>query len=136
MNKKTRNDILILSLWRLFKVYLLFLFVFITFRIFFVYYFGDLQLLAASKVDLLQAFYLGWKYDNLVLSYIFAPIILGNILLAIIKNIPLYNFFNSLSRFYFILFSFVVITLLACDMGFYNYFQDHINILFYVFNDD
>jgi phosphoglycerol transferase MdoB-like AlkP superfamily enzyme len=136
MNRKTSNDILLLNLWNLSKVYLLFLSIFLLFRIFFVYYYGELEVLASNKADLIHAFYLGWKYDNLVICYIFLPIVLFQIILAAIRNISLVNIFNYIARIYFSLFAFVVVLLLISDMGFYNYFQDHINILFYGMIED
>jgi hypothetical protein len=134
---KNRNDLLLGWVSSLLKTYLFFLVVFISIRLFFTLYFGNSGLLLQHKWDVLQAFILGWKYDTLVLSYALIPVYITAFITSILGNVGLRNFFNFFLRIYVNIISLVLFLLLLSDMGFYSYFQDHINILFYgVIEDD
>ena len=83
MTLKNRNDILLLSLWGTLKVYLYTLLIFFAVRLFFIYFYGESKVLLENKLDLLEALFLGWKYDSLVISYLLAPVILIQIFFSV-----------------------------------------------------
>lgn len=135
-NIKNRNDYFFGWLARLIKIYLLFSTIFILYRVSFTTYFGDLTELMAFKWDLVYAFFLGWKYDNIVITYLLIPVYLFAALASLVRLNLLNNLLVVMSRFYVSIASILVSFLLICDLGFYTYFQDHINILFYGLIED
>lgn len=137
MNEKNKNDILLSRLGGVLKLYLGLLCLMFVFRIAFYGYFGDSGILAKYTSDVLLAFWWGLKYDTLVLSYLGLPVILAVILTSIFGSVLLSNLVGLFSRFYFLLGISFIVFISLCDLGFYNYFQDRINILFFgVLEDD
>lgn len=127
--------------WRWLKN-LLFLFIIMALlmslaRATFALYFGDWTVLLSHKEKLKDAFILGLRFDLMPLAYINAlPFILLNLSYAIPgkRTIKFLRFLtvSILSLGYFILG-----WLYVCDYGFYSYFQEHLNILFFgLFEDD
>ncbi|MGE3608755.1 MAG: LTA synthase family protein [Bacteriovoracaceae bacterium] len=103
----------------------------------FVVFFGDLDSLLTQPGDLLKAFYLGLRFDLIPLAYInalpflilnFAYFFSGKKLIAGVRVFLTY---------FLLVFYLILIWIYVCDYGFYSYFQDHINILFFgLFEDD
>ncbi|MFP5386452.1 MAG: LTA synthase family protein [Bacteriovoracia bacterium] len=86
--------------------------------------------------DLKKALWLGFRFDLMPLAYInAAPFIILNLSYFFPGKLPI-----KLSRFLIITFLtfgyFVLGWLYVCDYGFYSYFQDHLNILFFGFFED
>lgn len=132
-----RNDLLVSWLFTILKLTVYFIFIFFLFRLFFVFYYGDIESLSSKPGDLFLAFVYGARYDLIVISYAMAPIFLLALFTPVFRSSKLKNFLNSFLRIYAVLLSFVFVSVLASDMGFYLYFQDHINILIYgVIEDD
>lgn len=131
----SKTDFLVFSYGRLIRFYLYLLTIFTIARLFFVLYFGS-EILDAHKAEFLTAFFMGWKYDTLVISYFLTPIFLSYLFLSLLGKSPFYNFCQLLMRIYFVLISIFVIFILVCDLGFYSYFQDHLNVLFFGFFED
>jgi phosphoglycerol transferase MdoB-like AlkP superfamily enzyme len=102
----------------------------------FVSYFGDWNTLSHNFSDFLDSLVYGFRYDTIAISYLLLPIFLGNIVQSLFRNQRLYKYFLIISKFYFYLLSLIYIVLLATDIGFYSYFQDHINILIFGFFED
>lgn len=105
-------------------------------RLAFSFTFGDLPELQAQLEDFKTAMLLGVRYDLMPLAYI-------NILPFLFMNL---GFFIP-GKFTIKAVRFIVITFLAVgygaliwlyifDYGFYSYFQDHLNILFFGFFED
>ncbi len=132
----TRTEKLTLNLIKIFKIYLCFLFIFTIFRCVFVGYFGEIDHLTAYRDDLLKSFYMGWKYDTLVLSYMLSPIYLLFSFTALVNWKLLSWISKNLSFIFFVIMGIVLPFILICDLGFYSFFQDHINILFFGFIED
>lgn len=137
MTYRNRNDLYFSSILKLLKTYCFFLALFSFARLFFVIYFGEQSLFTQYERDIVHAFFIGWKYDTLVISYILTPFFFIYTALSMIGSIHLINFSNFFIKIFFWFISIIVPVVLIADIGFYSYFQDHINILFFgVFEDD
>ena len=102
-------------------------------RLAFSFAFGDRTELLAHMGDVRSAIWLGMRYDLMPLAYINAlPFILMNLGYLIPGKITI-----KILRFLvlsLLLFGYgALFWLYICDYGFYSYFQDHLNILFFGF---
>ena len=132
-----RTNLLLIGIGRIIKFYVFFLVIFLIARVAFTLYFADQSFLEQNYHDILTAFYMGWKYDTLVISYLIIPIFFLFILLALIGNQKIFLWSRFPLRAYFLFFSLLIPLILISDLGFYSFFQDHINILFFgLFEDD
>ena len=139
MNDKNinRNDILLSWLSSVLKMMLFLLIVFGGFRLFFIFYFGNVEQIQSLGKDFTLALLYGARYDLIVIAYLILPIFLLGLLTPIVKSVTFRNFLNFFTRLYFWFVCFLVFAVLAADMGFYLYFQDHINVLIYgIIEDD
>ncbi len=105
-------------------------------RLAFSFAFGDTAELLAQVGDVRSAIWLGMRYDLMPLAYINAlPFILMNLGYLIPGKISI-----KILRFLvlsLLLFGYgALFWLYVCDYGFYSYFQDHLNILFFGFIED
>lgn len=90
----------------------------------------------AYSEDILKAFYWGARLDLVFVAYIQAPITLILLILYVFGKIPGVEKLKSYFAVYYG-FSFLIISLLlASDIFFFNYFGDHINLLFFGIIDD
>jgi len=102
------------------------------FRLFFFFQFkGNLETLNYLS-NIVESFFLGVRLDLTVVGYVYA--------LAFILSIFFYLFkqtsFTIFKHYYFIFFL-IILLLMGSDFGFYGYFKEHINILFFgLFDDD
>lgn len=102
----------------------------------FALYFGDLKELILSQAELRKAFWLGLRFDLMPLAYINAvPFLILNLAYFIPGKSSI-----KFSRFLIVLFLclgyFLLCWLYVFDYGFYSYFQDHLNVLFFGFFED
>ncbi len=106
-------------------------------RLSFAVYFGDMGTLFLNLNELRKAMFLGLRFDLMPLAYV-------NVLPFILLNVG--YLFPQKSLFHVLRFSIIGILLTGyltmgwiyvCDYGFYSYFQEHLNILFFgLFEDD
>lgn len=102
----------------------------------FALFFGDWDTLVANLAGIKQAMFLGFRYDLMPLAYInLIPFLILNIAYflpgkKVIKGTR-FLMVTSLCLGYFAL-----CWLYVCDYGFYSYFQEHLNILFFGFFED
>ena len=99
-------------------------------RVGFVLHFGNLKSILTDKQSLLQAFFLGLRYDLVPLAYInVLPFLLLHILYLFPGRASI-----KLTRFLLISMIvagyFLLLWVYVFDYAFYSYFQDHLNILF------
>lgn len=117
--------------------YIFLLLIMSIFRLVFFIYYNPLTSLDGFYTDIFSAFWLGFRIDLTVIAYI--QIIPTILLIAFYytNRLSVLNFFNKFLVYYiFICFSMVAI-LLSADFGFYSYFKDHINVIFFgLFDDD
>lgn len=122
---------------RLVLIHLVFLLFMTLFRVMFFIYYSPLNILDNYYVEILHAFFLGFRLDLTVVGYIQALPTITLIILYYLKKEILLDLFNTIFKYY-IFICYLVVTLFLCaDFGFYSYFKDHINILFFgLFDDD
>jgi len=128
---QNRTNLLIEGVQRIVIFYLLFLFLMILFRCFFVFYFGENEIFNTYQSDLLYSFFMGWKYDSLILSYFIAPFFLLLIFISIFNKVFLFNVWQFCFFQYSKIVTILLVVILISDLAFFSYFQDHINILFF-----
>ncbi|MDR3257078.1 MAG: LTA synthase family protein [Endomicrobium sp.] len=106
------------------------------YRIFFFFYFANIHSLKGLSCYIFKAFLLGIRFDLSVLAFINALVIIIFTIFLFIKNLKLFKvaiFFIEI--YYWIAFT-TVLLLNTVDFGFYIYFGEHINILFFDFFSD
>ncbi|MDR3275376.1 MAG: LTA synthase family protein [Endomicrobium sp.] len=106
------------------------------YRIFFFFYFKNISSLKGFYGYIFKAFLLGMRFDLSMLAYINALVIIIFTVFLIIRNLKLFKktvFFIKI--YYWIVFT-VIVSINAVDFGFYTYFSEHINILFFDFFAD
>ena len=118
-------------------VQIIFLGVMSLFRVIFFLYYNPLNDNSPFYNDIINSFILGARVDLTVIAYIQAPITLIFILLYYIKSDRLINFTSKYIKYYLFILYLICSLLLVSDFGFYSYFKDHINILYFgLFEDD
>lgn len=87
--------------------------------------------------EIFKAFFMGLRFDSVVLFYCLAPLTLLLGLGHVLNLQKLLNKMILFTRAYLTVSILVVYIILAGDLKYYSYFQDHINILaFGLFDDD
>lgn len=102
----------------------------------FAFVFGDIETLTNNLTALRSAMLLGLRYDLMPLAYINAiPFLILNFTYLFPGKMPI-----KMARFLIVtllcLGYFSLVWIFICDYGFYSYFQDHINVLFFGFFED
>ncbi len=105
------------------------------FRLVFFTFFQELEDVAAYSGDILKMFGLGLRIDLTVIGYIQAIPTILLILFYYLKPDSL-DFLNKFFVYYLFVMFGLVSVLLISDFGFYSYFKEHINILFFGIIDD
>jgi phosphoglycerol transferase MdoB-like AlkP superfamily enzyme len=107
------------------------------FRLVFFLYYGDVHALVRTPATVGQAFFLGIRFDLVVVAYINSLVVLSLLIVwAIGKRMLLNGWLRGLVWYYTLMFS-AVFLLLCVDFGFYSYFKNHLNILIFgIFEDD
>lgn len=114
-----------------------FLFVGLGFRIIFLVSFGPWTELAKLPDELLNAFVLGARFDLTVLCYINSIPVLWMLILSLVHQTHRLQNLKKFLIYYYSFMLFIVVTVSAMDLGFYSYFQDHLNIIFFgLWEDD
>src|SRR5574344_2074173 len=122
---------------KLFFVYIVFLLFMTIFRLVFFTYYNELDNFSNFSFDILKMLFLGFRIDLTVIGYIQAIPTLGIITLYYLNNDKFFRIFQNFLVYYIFVFYFIVTILLFADFGFYSYFKDHLNILFFgLFEDD
>ncbi|RXK07167.1 LTA synthase family protein [Halarcobacter bivalviorum] len=116
--------------------HILFLGIMSLYRAVFFFYYSPLDSFQGFYLDILKAFFLGFRVDLTVIGYIQTLPTIILIVLYYIKKESLLNYFSKF-LVYYLFFCYVAVSLLLCaDFGFYSYFKEHINILFFGLLDD
>lgn len=121
---------------KLVLVHIVFLAFMSIFRAVFFFYYLELNSLEGYYFDILNAFFLGFRIDLTVIGYIQAFPTLILIFLYYLKKELFFRWFNSFLVYYLFVCYLIVTLLLCADFGFYSYFKDHINVLFFGLLDD
>ena len=125
------------ALKKLLYIHIIFLVFMTLFRVVFFIYYLELDSFEDYYFDILNAFFLGFRIDLTVIGYIQVLPTLALIGLYYVKKDSLYTIFTSFLIYYLFIAYFIVTILLLADFGFYSYFKNHINLLFFgLFEDD
>ena len=131
------NKIWVLDiLKKLFFVYIIFLFFMTIFRVVFFSYYSKLDSFTNFSFDISKMLFLGFRIDLTVIGYIQIIPTLGIVILYYLNNDKLFRIFQNFLVYYIFALYFIVTILLFADFGFYSYFKDHLNILFFGFFED
>lgn len=132
------NKILVLNIVKkLFLIHVLFLLFMTIFRMFFFTYYSELDNFSTFSFDILKMLFLGFRIDLTVIGYIQVIPTLVIIALYYLNNDKFFRIFQNFLIYYIFILYFIVTILLFADFGFYSYFKDHLNILFFgLFEDD
>lgn len=102
-------------------------------------YFGDFTELAAYKLDVINAFIVGAKFDTSVIAYAFLPIFFYTLVFSAFytkNNKRGYYYYSKINRIYLTLVSMLLLLVSIVDYFFYSYFQTHISpVIFGLKND-
>ncbi len=123
-SKKTKLSYIYPSLF-LFSTYLLSLLLFFTYRLYFIQSFAD-RLLDETLWEIADCFLTGLRFDTLITAYFLFPLVL------VFPWLRLQNKYVKILTLIYLpaIFSFTTIALLA-DVGFYRFFDTHLNYLAY-----
>ncbi|MDY0121040.1 MAG: sulfatase-like hydrolase/transferase [Sulfurimonas sp.] len=116
--------------------HLLFLLFMSLFRLSFFLYYNPLESLQGFYLDIFNAFMLGFRIDLTVIGYIQALPTILIIANYYIKKEYFFAVIQKISLYYLFIMYSITSLLLVSDFGFYSYFKEHINILFFGLLDD
>ncbi|MDR2224346.1 MAG: sulfatase-like hydrolase/transferase [Flavobacteriaceae bacterium] len=122
------------------KYFCFFFVVFFVARLFFLGVYGNSTELQHEKIGLIRAFLVGARFDVSAISYGFLPIMLLCLIALAIPsrfNKQYAKFFHVFSLISLLLVLVAYLSLIIIDFFFYQFFQSHINLLFFgIFYDD
>ncbi|RXJ81207.1 LTA synthase family protein [Arcobacter sp. F2176] len=134
------NDNIMSRVLNIFKkllfVHLVFLIFMSIFRLYFFNYYSPIDDLSEFYSDIFNAFLLGFRIDLTVIGYIQVIPTLFLIFLYYIKKEKLIVYFEIFLVYYLFICYLLVSIFLGADFGFYSYFKEHINIIFFGLMDD
>ncbi len=122
------------------KNFIFFLILFFVSRLVFVWSYGNSEELLPNFADVIAAFVMGMRFDVSVICYGFLPVLLVAFIGLFIpqkRSLGYFRFFGYFAKYYLLLPLLVFLSLLLIDYFFYQFFQSHINVLFFgIFKDD
>ncbi|WP_010250693.1 LTA synthase family protein [Myroides injenensis] len=122
------------------KYFLYFLFVFFIGRLFFLLTYGNMSELSNFKLGIAEAFIVGARFDVSAICYGFLPIALLWLIALFIPskwNTSYIKFYHLFAKYFLLLVLLLFVSLIIIDYFFYQFFQSHINLLFFgIFEDD
>jgi len=106
-------------------------------RVAFFLYYNPLEEISLYFYDLVQAFILGFRIDLTVIGYIQALPTIVLIVAYYLKNDKVLLLIKTILVYYLFIMYMIATILIIANFGFYSYFKEHINILFFgLFDDD
>lgn len=122
---------------------LCFLFFFLLFalgRFVFLISYGSSEVFDNEKLEIVEAFIVGARFDVSAICYGFLPLLLFWLTALFIPKkteVAFNKVYAGFVRYYLLFVALVFTTLILVDYFFYQFFQSHINLLFFgIFNDD
>lgn len=104
-------------------------------RVVFILRFGDLELIKTDYLsDIFETFWVGMRFDSMILSYVFLPIFIAYLLGRFMPSIQekCWNFPFVYLKWMFPFLIFIAVA----DQQYYFFFQSHFNILMFGLMDD
>lgn len=128
------------TVYRGLNYFLFFVLLFAVGRLVFLLSYGASEVFVQEKWKIAEAFIVGARFDVSAICYGFLPLVLFWLTSLFIpkKNEEGFSrFYANFSRYYLLFVAIVFLTLIVIDYFFYQFFQSHINLLFFgIFNDD
>ncbi|AKL97757.1 LTA synthase family protein [Endomicrobium proavitum] len=116
---------------------IIFLFVMSGFRTAFFLYYGKGIDFTGLGADIFRAFVMGLRLDACVLALLNIPVVIAFTVFLILSKREYFKKFFSGLKIYYTAAAGLLFVFLACDFGFYSYFQNHFNSMIYgLFEDD
>ena len=106
------------------------------YRFIFFIYFADFSTVSSLKLYVLEAFWLGFRFDLSIIAYINAPITLLFIICLLFKSDSLFRSIISFIKYYYSIFFSLLFLIIFVDMAFFAYFKDHYNLMIFGFFED
>ena len=137
MNEKISFKLVLTTLKYMILLNLAYLFGMTLFRLAFFFRFSGNQELNGYMYDILRAFYMGVRFDLVVVSYVTGLVTLTFLIVWAINNLKVFRvWLAAVKWYYFVMFS-LIYFILCVDFGFFSYFKNHINVIvFGVIEDD
>ncbi|MCK9582383.1 MAG: LTA synthase family protein [Endomicrobiales bacterium] len=123
------------TLW-LIAMNAIFLLLMSAFRVVFFITYAPMDQIRGLGKYVFDAFVLGARFDLVQVAFINSLVTLTLLLLWAFANKSLFNKWLSVLKYYYTVLYCIVFTLLIVDIGFYSFFNDHINIMFFGFFED
>lgn len=120
--------------------FLFFVLLFAVGRLVFLFSYGVSDIFENEKWKIVEAFIVGARFDVSAICYGFLPLVLfwlTSLFIPKKNELGFSRFYANFARYYLLFVAFVFLTLIIIDYFFYQFFQSHINLLFFgIFNDD
>ncbi|MGS4344985.1 LTA synthase family protein [Myroides odoratus] len=128
------------TVWNGLRYFLFFVLLFALGRLVFLLSYGSSDVFENEKGKIVEAFVVGARFDVSAICYGFLPLVLFWLASLFIprKNEGGFSrWYTTFARYYLLFVVVVFLTLMIIDYFFYQFFQSHINLLFFgIFNDD
>lgn len=135
-NKRVNySTVLDTTLW-LIAMNAVFLLLMSVFRAVFFILYAPMEQISGLWKYVFDAFVLGVRFDLVQVAFINSLVTLSILLLWAFAKKSLFNKWLSVLKYYYTVLYCIVFTLLIVDIGFYSFFNDHINIMFFGFFED
>lgn len=122
------------------RYFLFFVLLFAIGRLVFLFSYGASAVFENEKWKIIEAFIIGARFDVSAICYGFLPLVLfwlSSLFIPKKNEAAFSRFYANFSRYYLLFVTIVFLTLIVIDYFFYQFFQSHINLLFFgIFNDD
>lgn len=117
--------------------YLLILFIFQVFRVLPLFLFRGDNSIGATGHDLFLAFWTGFKFDTIIITYLFSILLIFLIPYIFIKGDRYNRLLNQIFKVFFISISFLILILVSIDYYYYKFFHTHLDVMaFGIVEDD
>lgn len=128
------------TVWNGLLYFLFFIFLFAVGRLVFLLSYGASDVFENEKGKIVEAFIVGARFDVSAICYGFLPLVLfwlSSLFIPKKYELGFSKVYAGFARYYLLFVAVVFLTLIIIDYFFYQFFQSHINLLFFgIFNDD
>jgi len=122
------------------RYFLFFVLLFALGRLIFLFSYGTSEVFEHEKGKIVEAFIVGARFDVSAICYGFLPLVLfwlSSLFIPKKYELGFSKAYEIFARYYLLFATVVFLTLIIIDYFFYQFFQSHINLLFFgIFNDD
>ncbi|WP_353117316.1 sulfatase-like hydrolase/transferase [Myroides odoratus] len=122
------------------RYFLFFVLLFALGRLIFLISYGTSEVFEHEKGKIVEAFIVGARFDVSAICYGFLPLVLfwlSSLFIPKKYELGFSKAYAIFARYYLLFVTVVFLTLIIIDYFFYQFFQSHINLLFFgIFNDD